>query len=121
MYQLVIADAQNLLDFYTELEKNFPVLPRQDTEPRAVFPQSEWVVNNTPTTAAKRSDNKTGYTGVNYCSGKWEAKIAYHGVRYTLGRFEELQQAITARQLAEADLKEDPEKFVSKYSKKCKA
>jgi hypothetical protein len=85
------------------------------------FSQSEWVVNNTPTTAAKRSDNKTGYTGVNYCSGKWEAKIAYHGVRYTLGRFEELQQAITARQLAEADLKEDPEKFVSKYSKKCKA
>jgi hypothetical protein len=118
--ELVIADAQGLLDFYTELEKMFPELPSRHTVTKIEFPETERKVNNTPASAAKRNDNTTGYIGVNYRKGKWEAKICYQGVRYMLGRFEDIDQAITARKAAEADLKADPEKFASEYAKKCR-
>lgn len=35
--EIVIADAQGLLDFYAELEKNFPQLPNRRTEPKKKF------------------------------------------------------------------------------------
>lgn len=118
--ELVVADAQGLLDFYTELEKTFPELPSRRTVPKMVFPNTERKVNNTSVSAEKRNDNTTGHIGVNFRNGKWEAKICYRGVRYMLGRFEDIHQAIKARQTAETELKADPEIFVLEYSRKCK-
>ena len=115
--ELVIADAEGLLDFYTELEKTFPQRPNKHNVPKKEFKRTEWIVNNTPTSAAVRSDNSSGYTGV-YCTrGKWEARIAYQRVRYLLGRFDSIDEAVAARKSAEQLLKEDPERFIKEHEK----
>lgn len=116
--ELVMADAQGLLDFYTELEKSFPQLPNKSTEPKKTFPVSEWVVNDMPTSAARRSDNSSGHVGVYHRHGKWEARICYKGLRYMLGRFDSIEQAVLARQTAEQKIKEDSARFVEEYSQK---
>ncbi len=113
--ELVIADAQGLLDFYTELEKSFPQLPNKHTEPKKKFTSTEWTVNNTPASAAKRSNNTSGYPGVSFHSGKWESKICYKGIRYRIGRFVDINEAITRRKAAEKILREDPQRFLDEY------
>lgn len=115
--ELVIADAQGLLDFYTELEKSFPQLPSRRTEPKKEFTSAEWTVNNTPVSAAKRSNNTSGYPGVSFYSGKWEANICYKRIRYRIGRFADINDAIAIRRAAEELLKEDPIQFTEKYEK----
>lgn len=116
--ELVIADAQGLLDLYTELEKSFPQLPNRRTEPKKEFASTEWTVNNTPTSSATRSDNRSGHTGVSFHRRKWDASICYQGIRYRLGRFEDLDEAVATRISAEQLLKEDPKRFVEEYSRK---
>lgn len=115
--ELVIADAQGLLDFYSELEKTFPKLPNKHSEPKREFPGTEWIVNDAPTSAATRSDNQSGYTGVSPKKGKWEARICYQGVRYLLGSYDRIEKAVDVRRNAEALLKDDPEQFVKKYER----
>ena len=116
--ELVIADAQGLLNFYSALEKTFPQRPNKRTEPKKIFPSTNWTVHDTPASAAKRSDNQSGHTGVSFHRNKWDATICYRGVRYRLGQFETIEPAIAARESAEKLLKEDPERFVLEFSKK---
>ena len=113
--EIVMADAQGLLDFYTELEKSFPQLPNKRTEPKREFKYQEWVVNDTPTSAATRSDNTSGYPGVNFHKGKWNAKICYKGIRYRVERCVDKEEAIAARKAAERLLDKDPEQFIERY------
>ena len=113
--ELVMEDAQGLLDFYAELEKEFPQLSNMRKEAKKEFPKTEWITNAEPTTAAKRSDNTSGHPGVGFHLGKWNAKICYQGIRYTLGRFSDLDEAVAARKNAEQLLKEDPTSFLAKY------
>ena len=113
--ELVMADAQGLLDFYTELEKSFPQLPNKRTEPKRKFQYQEWVVNDTPASAATRSDNTSGYPGVNFHNGKWDVKICYQGIRYRIGRFVDIEDAVATRKSAERLLKEDPQRFLDEY------
>ena len=50
----------------------------------------------------KRSDNTTGYTGVYKThDGKWRAGITLKGIRYHLGTYAEMADAIRARQRGE--------------------
>ena len=116
--ELVMADAAGLLDFYTEFEKSFPQLPNKNNVPKKVFASTEWTVNNTPASAATRSDNTSGHRGVCLQKGKWEATICYKGIRYALGRFDDLDEAIKARTAADQLLREDPQRFVEECSKK---
>ena len=113
--EIVIADAQGLLDFYAELEKNFPQLPNRRTEPKKKFTSTEWTVNNTPGSAAKRSNNTSGCPGVSFYSGKWDVNICYKGIRYRIGRFMDIDDAISTRKSAEQLLKEDPQRFLDEY------
>lgn len=49
-----------------------------------------------------RSDNKTGYTGVTLTrDGRYVASIGFKGKRYYLGRYEKLQDAVSARKKGE--------------------
>ena len=104
-----------MLDFYAELEKSFPQLPNKRTEPKRKFKYQEWVVNDTPDSAATRSDNTSGYPVVNYHKGKRDAKICYQGIRYRIGRFADIEDAVLARKSAEQLLKEDPQRFLDEY------
>ena len=113
--ELVMADAQGLLDFYSKLEKSFPQLPNKRTEPKRKFQYQEWVVNDTPASAAIRSDNTSGYPGVNYHKGKWDVKICYQGIRYRIGCFVDIENAVATRKSAEQLLKEDPQRFLDEY------
>lgn len=113
--EIVIADAQGLLDFYTELEKSFPQLPNKNNVPRKEFTSTEWTVNNTPGSAAKRSNNTSGCPGVSFYSGKWDVNICYKGIRYRIGRFMDIDDAISTRKSAEQLLKEDPQRFLDEY------
>ena len=115
--EIVIADAQGLLDFYTELEKSFPQLPSRRTEPKKKFASTEWTVNNTPGSAAKRSNNTSGCPGVSLHSGKWDVNICYKGIRYRIGRFMDIDDAISTRKAAEQLLKASPDRFVKEYEK----
>lgn len=102
--ELVIEDAQGLLDFYTELERLFPQPKKRHDSAEALAPKQEDTGCETPRTRAKRSDNRSGYTGVYFHGGRWEARICRQGVRYTLGRFDDIESAIAARRAAEAEL-----------------
>ena len=117
-FKLNMADAEGLLESYNEIEESLPPIPSKSTEPVRVFPNAEWTVNNTPASAAKRSDNKSGHTGVSKKKNKWEARICYKGIRYVLGSFKLKREAIAARKAAEKALKEDPERFVKEYSER---
>ena len=114
--ELVQQDAMGLLNFYEEIHKFDPALPSRNTTPQREFPASKRQINAQPGSAAKRTDNLSGHTGVSLRSGKWEARICYQKVLYKLGRFEEKEHAIAARQTAEKALLEDAEAFVAQYS-----
>ena len=115
--ELVMADAQGLLDFYTELEKTFPKRPNKHTEPKKVFTSTEWVVNDSQGSTAMRSDNTSGCKGVYLKRDKWDVRICYKSIRYILGSYADIDEAISVRRKAEQLLKEDPERFVKEYEK----
>jgi hypothetical protein len=50
----------------------------------------------------KRITNKSGYTGVSWCrrTNKWRAEIKSNGKYFSLGYFEEIESAISARKAA---------------------
>ncbi|MDD3360419.1 MAG: hypothetical protein PHW34_01940 [Hespellia sp.] len=65
-------------------------------------------------TRKKRSDNKSGYTGVfELSNGKYKAGITFKGERYYLGTFDKKANAIKARQLAEETFHKP---FIDKWS-----
>lgn len=115
--EAVMEDAAELLKMYKEIHKNDEELPSKYTLPRNDVPYEPRIVNNQPTSAAKRADNTSGYTGISFRKNKWEARICYNKRRYMLGRFDTQEDAVEARQSAENLLKKDPDAFVEYYSK----
>lgn len=115
--ELVIEDAMELLDFYEEIHKDDPLPPAQEPLPEVPLQKLAQKINDTPCSAAKRSDNTSGHVGINFRNNRWESRICYQGVRYMLGRFKEIETAVHARKKAEELLKSEPEKFVEKYSR----
>ena len=113
--EAVMEDAAELLKVYEAIHENDEALPNKATEPQRDFSCEPRVINNQPTTAAKRLDNTSGYTGVSFRKSKWEARICYNKLRYILGRFETQDEAIKARQDAENLLKADPGAFIEHY------
>lgn len=115
---LVLDNAEELLAAYAETHKDEAPLPQKHTEPKQLTPKERRAKEYVPETVATRRDNTSGQTGVAFRKGKWEARIAYEGLRYMLGRFENIDDAIAARKQAEEDLKKNPEEFVKLYSEK---
>ena len=118
--EAVMEDAAELLKIYEEIHKNDGELPSKATAPERDFSYDPRVINDQPTTAAKRSDNTSGYTGISFRKNRWEARICYAKIRYMLGSFDTQEEAIAARQKAEELLKTDPEAFVAHYAKCCR-
>ena len=110
--QLVMEDAANLLEVYEELHKDDvkPARTPMQKQPAAEERKAEG--------KARRNDNKSGYTGVFLRRGKWTAKITYQKKSYILGSFEALEDAVSAREKAEALLKADPQRFLEEYAEK---
>ena len=75
--EAVIEDATELLKVYEEIHKDDAELPRRSTAPKRYFFGDLKVVNDRPVSAAKRSDNKSGYTGVEFRKNRWESRICY--------------------------------------------
>ncbi|EAD1625647.1 AP2 domain-containing protein [Listeria monocytogenes] len=48
-----------------------------------------------------RSDNKSGHTGVAFKDNKWVARIAVSGKEHHLGSFDNIEDAISAREKGE--------------------
>jgi hypothetical protein len=119
--EAVMADATELLKIYEAIHENDEALPSKSTLPKNDLPYEPRVINNQPTTAARRVDNKSGYTGITFRKNKWESRICYHKRRYMLGRFDTLDEAISERTQAEEYLKRDPDAFVEYYSKNYKS
>ena len=113
--EAVMADAAELLKIYEAIHENDEALPSKSTLPKNDLPYEPRVINNQPTTAARRVDNKSGYTGVSFRKNKWEARICYNKLRYFLGRFDTQDEAIKARQDAEKLLQTGPDAFVVHY------
>ena len=119
--EAVMADAAELLKIYEEIHENDEALPSKSTLPKNDLPYKPRVINDQPTTAARRVDNKSGYTGITFRKNKWESRICYNKRRYMLGRFDTLDEAISERTKAEEFLKRDPNAFAEYYSKNYKS
>lgn len=119
--EAVMADAAELLKIYEAIHENDEALPSKSTLPKNDLPYEPRVINNQPTTAARRVDNKSGYTGITFRKSKWESRICYNKRRYMLGRFDTLDEAISERTQAEDCLKRDPDAFVEYYSQNYKS
>jgi len=111
--QLVMEDAQKLLELYEELHKD-DVKPPRSPSPMKPGPLDR--EKTEPDSRAVRGDNKSGCPGVFLRGKKWTAKITYKKVSYTLGRFEQLEDAVAARKKAEQLLKADPQRFLGEYA-----
>lgn len=61
------------------------------------------------------SDNTTGYRGVYLIKGKYAAKIVFQKKAYYLGTFENMADAVRARQDAEKQLFDDTAAFYEKW------
>ena len=119
--EAVMEDAAELLEIYERIHENDEALPSKSTLPKNDLPYEPRVINDQPTTAARRVDNKSGYTGITFQKNKWESRICYNKRRYMLGRFDTLDEAIAERTKAEDFLKRDPDAFVEYYSKNYKS
>lgn len=118
--EAVMKDAAELLKIYEKIHESDEALPNKFTVPKKDIPCKPKVINDQPTTAARRMDNTSGYTGISFRKNKWEAQICHNKIRYTLGRFHTLDEAIHARRSAEEMLRNDAEAFVQYYSKHCR-
>lgn len=117
--ELAIEDAKGLINFYDEIHKDDPEPYKRENFVAPEFPANPWIEkNNEPVSATRRSDNTSGYVGVYHRNGKWEARICYQGLRYILGCFDSIDDAVNARKAAEQDLKNDSVHFEEKYSEK---
>ncbi len=114
--EAVMEDASRLLQIYEKIHKSDEALPSKFTVPKKEIPCKTKVINDQPTTAARRMDNTSGYTGISFRKNKWEARICYRKVRYMLGYFPTLEEAVCARRSAEEMLRTDSEAFVQYYS-----
>lgn len=64
------------------------------------------------------ANNVTGVKGVSICGSKWRAVINFQGKKYSLGCYDTIEEAMTARKLAEEKLFHPIiEKYQSKHSK----
>ena len=109
--ELVMEDAQQLLKLFEELHKDDfkpsqAILPKVVNEPLIV--ERERVIRS----KVARSNNTSGYPGVEKTKKKWRASISYQKERYVLGYFQTKEDAIAARMDAEKKLNEDPQAFL---------
>ncbi len=94
---LVMDDARAL---YEQTDYLFGEAPSRPPKPIKVHAQSS-DLNTDKSAPAKRADNKSGHTGVFFSRGKWLANIAYKGTRYVLGYYDDINDAVAVRKLAE--------------------
>ncbi len=94
----VMEDAARLYEEYADQYEEMPRRPAAPIKPPQDAP--------TPSeTMARRSDNTSGQTGVNWQKGKWSASICVKGCRYRLGVYDHLEDAIAVRTKAETLVK----------------
>jgi len=117
---LVLDDAEELLAKYEELHCEDQPLPKKATEPKRLTEVEKRTQDSESRSVATRRDNTSGQTGVSFMKGKWEARICYGGVRYKLGRFDTVEEAIAVRKQADEELKQNSEEFEKIYSAKCR-
>ena len=63
-----------------------------------------------------RKDNTSGYTGVFRKRDKWSARIRYKGKIYSLGCYYRVEDAVRARKNAEAWVKDDAERLLTRIN-----
>ncbi len=94
--ETVMEDAEKL---FKETEHLYTEKPVKATPP--VINKYDGYNYDNSTIPTKRNDNTSGYTGISFVDGKWAASISFKGVRYKLGRFESIEDAVRIRKQAE--------------------
>ncbi len=92
--EAVMEDAARI---YEETDHLYGEAPRRPPRPEKIL----FVQPDPVSVPARRGDNTSGYTGVTRSKGKWVASISVNKFRYRLGAYDELEDAIAARQQAE--------------------
>ncbi len=96
--ELIMDDGERMEKEYAHLFTQKPMRPV--TLPLPPKSKSEPVI-----IAKNRTDNTSGQRGVSRHRDKWYAKINYKGVRYHLGTYDLLEDAVAVRILAEECVK----------------
>lgn len=117
---LILDDAATLMELYDVLHADDSPLPKKGNEPKQKHTEESRQASNSSPLPVVRADNTSGQTGVSFRKEKWEARICYNGLRYMLGRFESIEEAIAKRKTAEDILLSDPDEFVRLYSEKAR-
>ncbi len=88
----IMADGERMERAYAHLFAQKPALPAPEPVPEKPEPERRH---------KNRPDNTSGYRGVSRHREKWYAKINHNGVRYHLGTYASLEEAVRARRMAE--------------------
>ncbi len=92
--EAVMEDAARI---YEETDHLYGEAPRRPPRPEKIpFVQPDPV-----SVPVRRGDNTSGYTGVTRSKWKWVASISVKKYRYRLGAYDKLEDAVSARKLAE--------------------
>lgn len=99
-----------------EIRENFGSMMRSTTM-SVNHREKQMMVSIARTQDGKNQSNTSGKTGVSWSksNGKYAAYIGFRGKRYNLGYYQELKDAIRAREIAEKELHEN---FVEWYAEK---
>ena len=106
-------DAMALLEIYEANHKDDPALPSKSTFVKQ--PLNAPVGKDLSGEPVLRSNNTSGCVGVHLKKGKWQATIAHNKARYSLGCYENKEDAIRIRKMAEKTLNSSFQEFVAFY------
>lgn len=115
--ELVQMDAMGLLNIYEELHRKDPALPDR-MEVKRTYQQPKQDPAGPADQATLRSNNTSGHPGVYRKHNRWIARITYQKVTYSLGSYQTINEAISARQNAEKALENAPEAFLRSVSQR---
>ena len=113
----IMADARILEAVYDELHKGIEDLPNRHNVPKKTLPQLPPKDMTPKGTAVRRVDNTSGHTGIHKHKNKWTGRVSHKGYRYNIGTFEDIEDAVKARDAVIKALEDNEEAFIAEYLK----
>ncbi len=107
-----------VVDDAKQLEEQYAFLWEEKSVSCNVPQRTQTAADESSTIYTRRNDNTSGYTGVGRKRDSWTAKINYRGIRYYLGVYETMENAVAVRKEAEKYAAADDIRKLEELSKR---